>query len=352
MADCFDTRGNPVLVSPRQVLKKLVQKTRESGFSPDMGLEYEFYVFSENISSMAKKGYINLETLYPSMGWFDVNRLWGSDFLEEIRQGLRTCNVHVDSVEAEQGQGMFEIPLDHGDPVRVADSTVLFKSAVKEICRQKGLTASFMAKMSHTHEGLSGHVHQSLWDKDKKSNLFFDAKGEHRLSTLALQYIEGMLKTLPEFTAFFCPNFNSHKRLVPYMFTGTTTTWGIENRSTSLRIINANANGCRIEHRTPGADSNPYIVVSACLAGGLHGIENKLKARPVLDGDPYVTQREDNLSVPSFAESIDLLEQSALAKEVFGDEFIEHYVIMRRHELQVGLTKVSDWERERYLARV
>ena len=352
MADCFDGEANPVAISPRQILKSIVQKARDLGFSPDMGLEYEFFVFSENISSIAKKGYINLETLYPSMGWFDVNRLWGTSFLETIRQEMKKCNINVDSIESEQGEGMFEIPLDHGDPVKIADSAILFRSGVKEICRQMDLTVSFMAKMSDTHEGLSGHVHQSLWDKDKKANLFYDANGEHRLSPIAMQYIEGLLTTLPEFTPFFCPNFNSYKRLVPYMFVGTTTTWGIENRSTALRVISTNPNGCRIEHRTPGADSNPYIVLSACLAGGLHGITQELPARPVFKGDPYAVQREDCLTVPQFPEAIRLLEQSNIAREYFGDAFVEHFAVLRRHELNVGQTKVADWERERYLVRV
>jgi glutamine synthetase len=169
---------------------------------------------------------------------------------------------------------------------------------------------------------------------------------------VATRYVEGQLQTLREFTALFCPNYNSYKRLVPGWFTGNTTTWGIQNRSTTLRVINHNAGGCRVEHRTPGADTNPYIALAACLAGGVYGIENKLNLRPIFsEGDPNKISRADNEIIPYNMEAVQLLEGSTIARDFFGDAFIDHYTIMKRWEINTALSKVSDWERERYLIR-
>jgi glutamine synthetase len=352
LTDCFDLQGNPIDISPRGVLRKIVERAELLEIYPVMSLEYEFYVLTEDISSMADKGYINLKTLYPSQGYFDVNRTWDAHFLKDIWRQMKACNISVDSFECEQGGGMFEMPLKHGTPVEVADTAIILKNGVKEICRRNNLTATFMAKLNGGEEGVSGHVHQSLWDQERKTNLFFDPENENNLSQLAAHYVEGQLRTLREFIALFCPNYNSYKRLVPGWFTGNTTTWGVQSRSTSLRIINNNAEACRVEHRTPGADANPYIALAACLAGGVYGIENKLNLRPVFsEGDPNEISRQDNKTIPYNREAVELLKGSAIARDFFGDAFIDHYTILKRWEISTALSKVSDWERERYLLR-
>ena len=352
LADCFDMNGTPIDIYPREVLRKIVERAKRYQVYPVMSLEYEFYVLSEDISSMDDKGYTNLKSIYPAQGYFDINRTWDAHFLKEIWRQMKACGIFVDSFECEQGAGMFEMPLKHGTALEVADAAIVFKNGVKEICRRNNMTATFMAKLDGAKEGLSGHVHQSLWDKDHNTNLFFDPDSNYRLSKLAQHYIEGQLQTLQDFTALFCPNYNSYKRLVPGWFTGNTTTWAIQSRSTSLRVINNNAMGCRVEHRTPGADANPYIALAACLAGGVYGIENKLKLRSVFsEGDPNKISREDNKTIPYNIEAVDLLERSPIARDFFGDAFIDHYTIMKRWEINFARSKVSDWERERYLVR-
>jgi glutamine synthetase len=352
LGDCFDMHGNPIEISPRQTLRKIVEKANLQEIFPVMSLEYEFYVLSEDNSSMADKGYINLKSLYSSQAYFDVNRTWDAHFLKDIWRQMKACGISVDSIECEQGRGMFEMPLKHGTPLKVADAAIILKNGVKEICRRNNMTATFMAKLNAAEEGLSGHVHQSMWDKDHKKNLFFDPDNNYKLSQVAMHYAEGQLRTLREFTALFCPNYNSYKRLVPGWFAGNTTTWGIQNRTTTLRIINHNSGVCRLEFRTPGADANPYITLAACLAGGLYGIENQLNLRPIFsEGDPNKISREDNETIPYNMEAVDLLERSDIARSFFGDAFIDHYTCMKRCEINTALFRISDWERERYLER-
>ena len=350
--DCFDMQGNPIEISPRETLRKMVAKAARHKICPVMSIEYEFYVLAEDRFSMNDKNYINLKPLYSSQGYFDVNRTWDAHFLKEIWRRLKACNISVDSFECEQGRGMFEMPLKHDTPLKVADAAIILKNGVKEICRRNNMTATFMAKLNEAEEGLSGHVHQSLWDKDRRTNLFFDPDSDYQLSPMAAHYAEGQLRTLREFTALFCPNYNSYKRLVPGWFAGNTTTWGVQNRTTTLRVINHNSRVCRLELRTPGADANPYIALAACLAGGLYGIENQLKLRPVFsEGDPNKISREDNATIPYNMEAVDLLEGSGIARNFFGDAFIDHYTRMKRCEINTALFRVSGWERERYLER-
>ena len=111
LADCYDMQGDPIDISPRGVLRKIVEKAQLHELYPVMSLEYEFYVLSEDISSMADKGYIKLKNLYPSQGYFDVNRTWDAHFLKDIWRQMKACNISVDSIECEQGGGMFEMPL-------------------------------------------------------------------------------------------------------------------------------------------------------------------------------------------------------------------------------------------------
>ena len=143
---------------------------------------------------------------------------------------------------------------------------------------------------------------------------------------------------------------NSYRRYVPYSWAGTTATWGIDNRSAGLRAICEGENGTRLEHRQPGADANPYIATAALLAGGLHGVHNKLEPPGLTSMDIYALPAEQVPLLPtSLAEALDLLEASAVAREWLGEEFVDHFLAMKRAELKAQSIAVTDWEVARYL---
>ena len=208
--------------------------------------------------------------------------------------------------------------------------------------------ASFMAKPSSKWAGSSCHIHQSLWDVEEGKNVLFDYALGQGLSETGRHYIGGLLATMREFTALFAPTPNSYKRFVPYSWAGTSVSWGYDNRSTGLRAITENAAGTRVEHRLPGADTNPYIAIAACLAGGLYGIEHKLDPPDAYRGDAYATNQFE--SVPqSLDEALDLLERSEAAREMLGEDFVRYYVIMKRFEIEKYRQQISEWEVRRYV---
>jgi glutamine synthetase len=156
---------------------------------------------------------------------------------------------------------------------------------------------------------------------------------------------------MPEFFALYAPNVNSYKRYVSGSWAPTSATWGVENRTAALRAITGGAQSIRVEHRVPGADVNPYLGFAACLAGGLSGIERKLSPPPPASGDVYAAEGLPPLP-KTLDDAIDLLEASKIAREYMGDAFIDHYVAMRRWEVEKYRRAVTGWERRRYFEQV
>jgi glutamine synthetase len=227
-----------------------------------------------------------------------------------------------------------------------ADRAALFKTAAKEICHQYGLMASFMAKPANGLPGCGGHTHQSLWSKDGSTNLFYNPADAELMSDTMRHYVAGQLALMPELCALFCPNVNSYKRLLDGNWAPSAATWGIENRTVSLRVIPGSEKSTRIEHRLPGAGLNPYLAMAAMLAAGLYGIEHKLDCPPPTRGNAY---EGDAPKLPSsLAKAVDRLRRSELARELLGETFVEHYLLTRDWEVRQAEKAVTDWELRRY----
>src|SRR5690606_33645450 len=177
----------------------------------------------------------------------------------------------------ETGPGVTEAAIQYSDILEAADRAVLFKTGVKEIAKKHNVVASFMAKQTNKLPGNGGHIHQSLWDLERKRNLFYDGTSKDRMSATMQSFLAGQLCCLPEILPMFAPTINSYKRLVIGAWAPTTLTWGYDNRTCALRVLTPTQKSTRIEHRVMGSDVNPYLAMAACLASGLYGIENKLK---------------------------------------------------------------------------
>ena len=343
--------GREVPFDPRTFLKRQIAKMTDKQLKALVGMEYEFYIFKETSESLREKRWSNLNSFYQGPGCYDQIRSNKSRFfMEEIWRLLPQAGVPLDSWQVEMGGGMFEFPIKETDPLTAADRALLFKLGVKEICHQHGLLATFMAKISHEYEGLSGAVHHSVIDQEGK-NLFHDPKQPHGLSELFSQWCEGLLQNLLDLTLIFLPTYNSYKRPLPGRFVGNSTSWAIESRGVTLRVINLHPEATRIENRLPGADGNPYFVIAAHLAAGLYGVDNHLKLRPpFVEGDPAFVRREDVEYIPPFFEkAIERFKSSPRMIEFFGQEFCETFIAHREHELNVIRPLVADWEREFYL---
>jgi glutamine synthetase len=204
-----------------------------------------------------------------------------------------------------------------------------------------------MAKYDE-REGSSCHVHLSLRGADGET-VFADRDRAHGQSAVFDRFIAGVLATMRDFTYFYAPNINSYKRFQPGSFAPTAVAWGHDNRTCALRVVGHGA-GLRVENRVPGGDVNPYLAVAAMLAGGLHGIEQQLELEPAFEGNAYTS---DKLRVPStLHEARDLLRESELARGVFGDDVVDHYVNAADVEITAFDAAVTDWERRRGFERL
>ncbi|NRA67549.1 MAG: glutamine synthetase [Pseudobacteriovorax sp.] len=348
-----DDQNRSLDVCPRSLLSKLCDRAASLGFRPMFGTEFEWFNFRETPQSLADKNFSSPDPLTPGMfGYSMLRSSMNQSYFHDIMDGCEQYRVPLEGLHTETGPGVFEAALQVEQALEQADRAVLFKSGVKEIAYQHDIIPSFMARWNDTMPGCSGHLHQSLWDKDGERNLFYDAGESGNMSQLFQSYLAGQLALLPEFLAMFAPTINSYKRLVPGFWAPTRANWGIDNRTVALRVIPGGSKSCRLETRVGGADMNPYLSIAAALAAGLYGIENKLslKQDPIA-GNGYESS-EGTRFASTLAESSSLLRQSEYAREYFGEGFVEQFANSRDWEWQKSQESVTDWELKRYFELV
>jgi glutamine synthetase len=348
LVDYFDEKGNPLSFSPREVLRRVVEKARAMGFEPEVATEFEFFLFREDSHSIRAKHYRDLTPLSPGMFGYSVQRTGEhSEIAHAIMDSMRDFGVEIEGFHTETGPGVYETAIRHDKALAAGDKAALFKNGVKQIAARHGLVATFMAKWNHGLPGASGHLHQSLWDREGTHNLFHDPQCPHGISGAMRNYLAGQLRLMPEFTAFACPTVNSYKRLVPGVWAPTNATWGVDNRTVALRaVLGPTPKAVRVEYRLAGADINPHLAIAASLASGLYGIEHRLDPPDPVRGNAYET---DAPALPrSLDEATRRLAGSTVAKELLGEEFVDHYVRTRDWEVRQHQRAVTDWELERY----
>ena len=359
ICDLWSEHGDRVTISPRYLLNSLVERARSLGFEPMAASELEFRFFRENMTSLRDKDFgPDLTPLNPGMNCYAISQASADDhLLGRIARMMRDHGVEIEGYNREHGPGMYEMNIRYANALTAADRTMLFKTGVKEICHQMGLTASFMAKWNDQEDGSSGHSHMSLWDRNMERNMFWDENAEGHMSPLMRQFLAGLLAKLPEFMALYAPVINSYKRYIEGTWAPLNTTWGMDNRTCAVRIINNGKRAIRVENRVPGADANFYLVFSAMLASGLYGIEQQLELPARLEGNAYdpatVTAAIERGQIQSLARNLttatNLLEQSDVAREYLGADFVEHFVATRRWEVKEYEKAVTNWDRRRYL---
>ena len=329
LCDFVDHDGGAVPLSPRAVLRSVVERARAMGVEPTVGIELEFYLLRETSQSVLAKRPSQLVAVDERPNVYGV--VAGSrhePFAAAVRNTLRDYGLAVEACNPESGPGQFEINLRAAPALQAADEAFLLKSAVKEIAAREGLLATFMAKPRSDWPGSSCHLHLSLPDGT---------------SSTMRHFIGGLLAGMAELTALLAPTPNSYRRFVPYSWAATTATWSMDNRSAGVRAL-----GTRVEHRQAGADANPYLAAAAALAAGLDGVQRMCEPPAPVDGDVY--SLPDAPALPAtLSEATGLLERSALARDWLGDDVVEHCVAMRRAELAAQAAAVTDWETARYL---
>jgi glutamine synthetase len=343
LADIQWEDGTPVAASPRQILRGQLARLAERGWEAHAGTELEFIVFDDSYEQAWDGAYRNLTPSnrynvdYSMLGTARVEPL-----LRRIRNAMMDAGMVVEDSKGECNFGQHEINFHFANALRAADEHVIYKNAAKEIAAQEGKAITFMAKYDE-REGNSCHIHLSLRGTDN-AIVFDEEEG------LFDNFVAGILAALREVTLFLAPNVNSYKRYAALSFAPTTVAWGNDNRTCALRVVGHGA-GRRVECRVPGADVNPYLALSALIAGGLHGIEQGLELEAALEGNAY--EAGDRPQVPStLRDARDLFASSAIARDAFGQEVIDHYVNNANVELQAFDAAVTDWERFRGFERL
>jgi glutamine synthetase len=333
--------GSPVNPSPRQVLKRQVDRAAEAGYTAMFGSELEFFLFKQTYEE-ARDGHYR--DLTPSVPYILDYHILASTFdeplLRQIRNGMEGAGIPVETSKGEAGPGQHEVNFRYADALTMADNHVVYKNGAKEIAHLNGCSITFMAKPYHEQVGSSCHLHSSLWRGDESA-----FAGE---TDVFEQYLAGQIACLKELAIFLAPTVNSYKRYAAASWAPTTLAWGHDNRTCGFRIV-GHGNALRAETRIPGADVNPYLAFAALIAAGLHGIENGLELPPALEGNAYESDAEQ--FPHTLRDAISALEDGTMARQALGDDVVDHYLNYARTEQQLFDGVVTCYERERMFER-
>lgn len=336
-------------ICPRGILRRVIDKAARLGFQPYAGFEYEVFFFDETPASIRAKHYRDLKPMAP--GWFGYSVIRNSTAAEFYRQMLATCEAMdfgIEGLHEETGPGVIEAAIAFDGALASADKAALFKTFVKVLAQRNNMMATFMAKWSRDWPGQSGHIHLSLKDGNGKP-VFHDAGQPHQMSQTMRHFIGGQQKLMPELLAMVAPTINSYTRLIPGFWAPTDSTVGVENRTCALRIIPGSAKSQRVEYRVAAADANPYIILAAALGSGLWGIEHRIEPEPLVEGNAYDHKFPEYLALPrTLWDSAQRLKQSTMAREYFGDAFVDHFAATREWEEREFRKHITDWELARY----
>jgi glutamine synthetase len=350
LADFRNAYGNDLYACPRSLLKKITKQATDQGYVAYFSQEFEWFNLIDNINELYENKFCDLKSMTQGMFGYSISRAaQQSKYFNDIFDLLQKFDVPLEGLHTETGPGVYEAAIQYSEVIEAADRAVLFKSGVKQIAHLHGILPTFMAKFSENLPGCSGHVHQSLWSHDEKQNLFYDKNSSTGMSELMESYIAGQLVCMPHILPMYAPTINSYKRLVEGAWAPTTVTWAIDNRTTALRALPAGSSSTRLETRVVGSDSNPYLAMAGCLASGLYGINNKLKLEiPATKGSGY-NDKSNGVLPKNLWEATQNMKQSAIAKELFGEAFVDHFACTREWEWRQFSKAVTDWELKRYL---
>lgn len=344
--------GPGAAVCARRLAGRMADKAAEMGFSARVGFEYEFYVFRETPTSALAKGYRNLTPFSPTTGGYSILRTAAEDeFFSAMMTLARDLDTPLEAIHPEAGEGAMEFAFTPCDALEAADRAVIYKTFSKAWGQRNGLTLCYMAKPVNGLPGCGGHTHMSLWRNGRSA--FFDAAAGDGLSDDARHFIGGQQKYMAELLALYAPTINAFTRLAPGFWAPTGASWGLDNRTCSLRVIGDNEKSLRVEIRPPSADANPYLVLAAALASGLAGISERIEPGPPLKGNGYEADLPQALRFPnSLGEAASRLRRSDMAREWFGDAFVDHFAKSREAEIEAQRATVSDWELHRYFEMI
>ena len=350
IADVFNSDGSEVGIAPRTILKKVLGLYEDKGWRPIIAPEVEFYLVSQNADPdfpltppIGRSG--RAESASQPYGLEAMNEY--EDIIDHIYDDCELMGLDIDTMIHEMGAAQLEVNFEHGDPLRLADEVFLFKRVVRNVAKQHGVFATFMAIPMAGQPGSAMHIHQSVVDAATGRNLFATANG--RDSAAFRSYVAGLIRFMPQISPMWAPNVNSFRRMRPDSAAPINVQWGIDNRSCGFRVPVSDKHNRRVENRLPGADSNPYLAIAASLVCGYIGmVDRMLPPKPIV-GSAYNRAR----TLPRTLEAaLDRFSSCKKVRNLLGDDFFEIFFAVKDYELFNYQSVVSSWEREHLLMRV
>jgi glutamine synthetase len=341
--------GRAESVCPRGTLRRVLERAASMECAVNAAAEFEFFLFEETPQSVREKGYRQLKTMTPgAFGYSVLRSSVHSDLYHELLDLGQTMRFPIEGLHTETGPGVLEAALTYCDALEAADRAALFKTFTKVLAQRHGLMATFMAKWSNSVPGQSGHLHISLRTPDGDS-VFHDPSKPLEMSDPMRWFVGGQQALMPELLAMIAGTVNSYSRLVPGYWAPTSATWGVENRTTALRVIRGGPSSQRVEYRIAAADINPYIALAAAIGSGLWGIEHHIEPDAAVEGNAYDREHPPRRRLPAtLFEAAERLAASKPARALFGDAFVEHYAATRQWEEREFRKAITDWELARY----
>ena len=349
--DTYDKQGNPIELSPRNILKKVLRLYAEKGWQPIVAPEMEFYLTKRNsdpdfplVAPMGRSG--RPETGRQSFSIDAANEF--DPLFEDMYDWCELQGLDLDTLIHEEGPAQMEINFRHGEALHLADQILVFKRTMREAALKHDVAATFMAKPITDEPGSAMHLHQSIIDVKTGKNIFSNADGS--MSELFMRHIGGLQKYIPELLPLFAPNVNSFRRFLPDTSAPVNVEWGEENRTVGLRVPDALPENRRVENRLAGADANPYLALAASLLCGYIGMVEGIEPSAPVVGRGYERR---NLRLPLTLEAaLERMETCEVVEKYLGRKFVSGYVAVKRAEHENFKRVISSWEREFLLLSV
>lgn len=341
LSNARDGNGRLADEAPRTILTRQIAKLEAAGIRALMASELEFYLFNQSYAALADADYRTFRPFHHRPGDNDVF-VTGlvREFLEQLEFDLAAAGIDVDQAQGEGGAGQLEVNMAPSTPLYACDRHAVFKHIVKVRAGLDGRAVTFMAKPFTETAGSGGHIHMSLSNADGGVLL-----AENQTPTgVAASFLAGVLAHTAAFSILHAPYANSYRRLTKDNFTPLNASWAWDNRSCLVRLTGRGDNA-RLEFRLPGADANPYFVYAGLLAAGLAGVEQNLALPGAASGD---ASNSDLPSLPrDLTEALGVFQQSAIARDAFGENVHGHLVALAREELAIERRHVTDTDLRR-----
>ena len=344
----YELDGTPNDLDPRHVLGRVIDGLAAEGLTPVVAVELEFFLL--DVSSGKPRPAKGLTTDHRSTD----NQVYGlreledfKPFFDDLYAACDAQTIPLESAISEYAPGQFELTLRHkADALRATDDAIMYKRLVKGVAVRHGLEATFMAKPFANEAGNGMHLHISMADKDGH-NAF--ASDDPEGTPMLRHAIGGMKALLADQMAIFAPNANSYRRFKANSYAPVAPTWGVNNRTVSLRVPAGSPASRHVEHRVCGADANPYLAVAAVLAAMHHGIRNSIDPGPAIVGNGYEDAASDVRLPNNWAAAIDAFEASPLMNQYLGERFVRNYAIVKRVEMARFMAEVTELDYVWYL---